>query len=151
MLWNLANLGPSQYTTFIATINADNNQETAGFVANKLRNFESMINDPVQAHVSAMVKKLKEEFKEEMREIREKLETMICPRAFGRRCLVRLEVDLWDSGAKVTEGPKPTTLSQKKEILAVYEFTLPQRYSNFTTIRRTLLTKILVRTRKCTL
>ncbi|KAF4803958.1 hypothetical protein TURU_011750 [Turdus rufiventris] len=31
MLWNLANLGPSQYTTFIATINADDNQETGLF------------------------------------------------------------------------------------------------------------------------
>ncbi|KAF4794069.1 hypothetical protein TURU_105321 [Turdus rufiventris] len=71
MLWNLANLGPSQYTTFIATINADTNQETVGSVANKLRNFESMINGPMQAHVSAVVKELKEEFKEKMREIRE--------------------------------------------------------------------------------
>ncbi|KAF4794961.1 hypothetical protein TURU_097165 [Turdus rufiventris] len=63
-LWNLANLGPSQYTTFIAMINVDNNQETVGSVANKLRNFEIMINVPMQAHVSAVVKELKEEFKE---------------------------------------------------------------------------------------
>ncbi|KAF4804390.1 hypothetical protein TURU_008439 [Turdus rufiventris] len=67
MLWNLENLGQSQYATFIATINANNNQETVGSVANKLRNFESMINGPMQAHVSAVVKELKEEFKEEMR------------------------------------------------------------------------------------
>ncbi|KAF4794831.1 hypothetical protein TURU_098454 [Turdus rufiventris] len=73
MLWNLANLGPSQYTTFIATINADNNQETMGSVANKLRNSESMINGPMQAHVSAVVKELKEEFKEEMRGMREEM------------------------------------------------------------------------------
>ncbi|RMC03404.1 hypothetical protein DUI87_20601 [Hirundo rustica rustica] len=67
MLWNLAALGPSQYAAFIATINADNNRETVGRVANKLRNYESMINGPVQARVSAMVKELREE----MREIRE--------------------------------------------------------------------------------
>ncbi|KAF4804512.1 hypothetical protein TURU_007258 [Turdus rufiventris] len=71
MLWNLANLGPSQYTTFIATINADNNQETVGSVANKLTNVESMINGPTQAHVSAVVKELKEEFKDEMRGMRQ--------------------------------------------------------------------------------
>ncbi|KAF4790713.1 hypothetical protein TURU_138170 [Turdus rufiventris] len=73
MLWNVANLGPSQYTSFIATINADSNQETVSSVANKLRNFESMISVPMQAHVSAVVKELKEEFKEEMREIREEV------------------------------------------------------------------------------
>ncbi|KAF4798595.1 hypothetical protein TURU_062634 [Turdus rufiventris] len=73
MQWNLANLGPSQYSTFIATINADNNQERVGSVANKLRNFEGMINGPVQAHVSAMVKELKEEFKEEMRRMGEEM------------------------------------------------------------------------------
>ncbi|KAF4796496.1 hypothetical protein TURU_083780 [Turdus rufiventris] len=73
MLWNLANLGPSQYTTFIATINANNNQETVASVAYKLRNFESMINGLMQAHVSAVVKELKEEFKEEMRRMREEM------------------------------------------------------------------------------
>ena len=41
MLWNLENLGPSQYTTFIATINADSNQETVGSVANKIKNFRA--------------------------------------------------------------------------------------------------------------
>ncbi|KAF4804668.1 hypothetical protein TURU_005640 [Turdus rufiventris] len=79
MLWNLANLGLSQYTTFIATINADNNQETVGSVANKLRNFESMIIGPMQAHVSAVVKELKEDFKEEMREIREEVKVQRVP------------------------------------------------------------------------
>ncbi|KAF4804500.1 hypothetical protein TURU_007280 [Turdus rufiventris] len=73
MLWNLANLGPSQYTTFIAMITADNNQETVGSVANKFRNFESMIDGPMQAHVSAVVKEFKEEFKEEMRGMREEM------------------------------------------------------------------------------
>ncbi|RMC19675.1 hypothetical protein DUI87_03238 [Hirundo rustica rustica] len=34
MLWNLAALGPSQYATFIATINPDNNRETVASVAN---------------------------------------------------------------------------------------------------------------------
>ncbi|KAF4794060.1 hypothetical protein TURU_105335 [Turdus rufiventris] len=71
MMWNLANLRPSQHTTFSATINADNNQESVGSLANKLRKFESMINGPMQAHVSAVVKELKEEFKEEMRRIRD--------------------------------------------------------------------------------
>ncbi|TRZ10533.1 hypothetical protein HGM15179_016574 [Zosterops borbonicus] len=69
MLWSLANLGPSQYTTFIATIDADTNRETVGSVANKLRNYESMINGPMQAHISAVIK----EFKEEMREMREEM------------------------------------------------------------------------------
>ncbi|KAF4805342.1 hypothetical protein TURU_001269 [Turdus rufiventris] len=73
MLWNLANLGPSQYTTCIAMINADNNQETVESVANKLRNFESMINGPMQAHVSAVVKEVKEEFKEKKRGMREEM------------------------------------------------------------------------------
>ncbi|RMC20397.1 hypothetical protein DUI87_01246 [Hirundo rustica rustica] len=69
MLWNLATLGPSQYATFVATINADNNRETVGSVANKLRNYESMISGPMQAQVSAMVKELREE----MREMREEM------------------------------------------------------------------------------
>ncbi|RMC13547.1 hypothetical protein DUI87_08623 [Hirundo rustica rustica] len=68
MLWNLATLGPSQYATFIATVNADNNRETVGSVANKLRNYESMISGPMQAQVSAVVKELKEEMRE-MREV----------------------------------------------------------------------------------
>ncbi|TRZ16729.1 hypothetical protein HGM15179_010378 [Zosterops borbonicus] len=32
--------------------------------------------------------------------------------AFGRRSLGRLKADHWDSGAKVTEGEKPTTLRE---------------------------------------
>ncbi|RMB92485.1 hypothetical protein DUI87_31127 [Hirundo rustica rustica] len=69
MLWNLATLGPSQYATFIATINPDNNQETVGSVANKLRNYESIISSPMQAQVSAVAKELREE----MRAIREEM------------------------------------------------------------------------------
>ncbi|XP_064277599.1 uncharacterized protein LOC135301191 [Passer domesticus] len=69
MLWSLANLGPSQYTTFIATIDADTNRETVGSVANKLRNYESMINGPMQAHISAVIKEFKEEMREEMRKV----------------------------------------------------------------------------------
>lgn len=68
MLWNLANVGPSQYTTFIVAINADNNDETVDSVANSLRNYKSMINGLMQTRVSAMVKEFKEEFQEEMRE-----------------------------------------------------------------------------------
>ncbi|RMC18177.1 hypothetical protein DUI87_05058 [Hirundo rustica rustica] len=67
MLWNLAALGPSQYATFIATIHPDNNRETVGSVANKLRNYESIISGPMQAQVSAMVKELREEMREKMR------------------------------------------------------------------------------------
>lgn len=40
-----------------------------GSVASKLRNYESMINGPTQAHVSAMIKELKEEMREEVRKI----------------------------------------------------------------------------------
>ncbi|RMB94009.1 hypothetical protein DUI87_29597 [Hirundo rustica rustica] len=72
-MWNLATQGPSQYTTFVATINANNNRETVGSVANKLRNYANMISGPMQAHVSAMVKELKEEFKEEMREMKKEV------------------------------------------------------------------------------
>ncbi|RMC20012.1 hypothetical protein DUI87_00858 [Hirundo rustica rustica] len=64
MLWNLATLGPSQYATFIATIHPDNNRETVGSVANKLRNYESMISGPMQAHVSAVAKELRERMEE---------------------------------------------------------------------------------------
>ncbi|RMB91853.1 hypothetical protein DUI87_31781 [Hirundo rustica rustica] len=70
ILWNLASLGPSQYATFIATIHPDNNRETVGSVANKLRNYESMISGSMQAQVSALAKELREEIKgvrEEMR------------------------------------------------------------------------------------
>nr|XP_021381140.1 uncharacterized protein LOC110467989 [Lonchura striata domestica] len=69
MLWSLANLGPSQYTTFIATTNADAHRETVGSVANKLRNYESMINGPMQAHISAVIKEFKEEMREEIRKV----------------------------------------------------------------------------------
>ncbi|RMC04284.1 hypothetical protein DUI87_19103 [Hirundo rustica rustica] len=61
MLWNLATLGPSQYATYIATIHPDTNRETVGSVANKLRNYESIISGPVQAQVSAVAKELREE------------------------------------------------------------------------------------------
>ncbi|RMC05478.1 hypothetical protein DUI87_18671 [Hirundo rustica rustica] len=73
MLWNLATLGPSQYSTFIATINADNNRGTVGSIANKLRNYKSMISGPMQAQVSAMVKELREEMREKMEEMREEM------------------------------------------------------------------------------
>ncbi|RMB91858.1 hypothetical protein DUI87_31786 [Hirundo rustica rustica] len=63
ILWNLASLGPSQYATFIATIHPDNNRETVGSVANKLRNYESMISGSMQAQVSALAKELREEIK----------------------------------------------------------------------------------------
>ncbi|RMC18270.1 hypothetical protein DUI87_04152 [Hirundo rustica rustica] len=69
MLWNLATLGPSQYATFIATIHPDNNRETVGSVANKLRNYENIISGPMQAQVSALAKELREE----MREMREEM------------------------------------------------------------------------------
>ncbi|RMC19961.1 hypothetical protein DUI87_00806 [Hirundo rustica rustica] len=72
MLWNLATLGPSQYATFIATIHPDNNRGTVGSVANKLRNYESMISGPMQAQVSAVAKELREK----MKEVTEKMEEM---------------------------------------------------------------------------
>ncbi|RMB93014.1 hypothetical protein DUI87_30520 [Hirundo rustica rustica] len=61
-VWDL--IGPSQHTTFIATINADNNLEAVGSVANELRNCESMISGQMQAHVSAVVKELREVMRE---------------------------------------------------------------------------------------
>ncbi|RMB87999.1 hypothetical protein DUI87_35636 [Hirundo rustica rustica] len=74
MLWNLATLGPSQYATFIATLNPDNNRETVGSVAHKLRNYESMISGPMQAQVSAVAKELREEMREMREEVTEKME-----------------------------------------------------------------------------
>ncbi|RMB94879.1 hypothetical protein DUI87_28683 [Hirundo rustica rustica] len=71
MLWNLATLGPSQYATYIATIHPDTNRETVGSVANKLRNYESIINGPMQAQVSAVAKELRERMEEVTEEIRE--------------------------------------------------------------------------------
>ncbi|RMC16235.1 hypothetical protein DUI87_08450 [Hirundo rustica rustica] len=71
MLWNLATLGPSQYATYIATIHPDNNRETVGSVANKLRNYESIISGPMQAQVSAVAKELREKMEEVTEEIRE--------------------------------------------------------------------------------
>ncbi|TRZ07257.1 hypothetical protein HGM15179_019853 [Zosterops borbonicus] len=68
-MWYLATQVPPQYTTFIAAIIPDTNRETVGSVANKLRNYESMISGPMQAQVSAVVKELKEE----MREMREEM------------------------------------------------------------------------------
>ncbi|RMC20855.1 hypothetical protein DUI87_01708 [Hirundo rustica rustica] len=50
------------------------------------------------------------------------------PGAFGRRCLGRLGADHWDSGAEATEGPKPTTLQQRRKSWPpMKEFKLPQR------------------------
>ncbi|RMB89335.1 hypothetical protein DUI87_34316 [Hirundo rustica rustica] len=71
MLWNLATLGPSQYATYIATIHPDTNQETVGSVANKLRNYESIISSPMKAQVSAVAKELRERMEEVTEEIRE--------------------------------------------------------------------------------
>ncbi|RMC21390.1 hypothetical protein DUI87_02253 [Hirundo rustica rustica] len=62
---------PSQYATFIATIHPDNNRETVGSVANKLRNYESIISGPMQAQVSAVAKELREKMEEVTEEIRE--------------------------------------------------------------------------------
>ncbi|RMC20310.1 hypothetical protein DUI87_01157 [Hirundo rustica rustica] len=76
MLWNLATLGPSQYATYIATIHPDNNRETVGSVANKLRNYESIISGPMQAQVSAVAKELRERMEEVTEEIREVREEM---------------------------------------------------------------------------
>ncbi|RMC20903.1 hypothetical protein DUI87_01756 [Hirundo rustica rustica] len=70
MLWNLATLGPSQYATFIATIHPDDNRETVGSVANKLRNYESIISGPMQAQVSAVAKELREKMEEVREEMR---------------------------------------------------------------------------------
>ncbi|RMC16850.1 hypothetical protein DUI87_06103 [Hirundo rustica rustica] len=77
MLWNLATLGPSQYATYIATIHPDNNRETVGSVANKLRNYESIISGPMQAQVSAVAKELREEMREMRVEVTEKMEEMM--------------------------------------------------------------------------
>ncbi|RMC06795.1 hypothetical protein DUI87_16241 [Hirundo rustica rustica] len=74
MLWNLATLGPSQYATYIATIHPDTNRETVGSVANKLRNYESIICSPMQAQVSAVAKELREEMREKMEEVTGKME-----------------------------------------------------------------------------
>ncbi|RMC15121.1 hypothetical protein DUI87_07302 [Hirundo rustica rustica] len=63
--------GPSQYATYIATIHPDTNRETVGSVANKLRNYESIIGGPMQAQVSAVAKELRERMEEVTEEIRE--------------------------------------------------------------------------------
>ncbi|RMC03720.1 hypothetical protein DUI87_19712 [Hirundo rustica rustica] len=76
MLWNLATLGPSQYATYIATIHPDTNRETVSSVANKLRNYESIIGGPMQAQVSAVAKELRERMEEVTEEIREVREEM---------------------------------------------------------------------------
>ncbi|RMC20595.1 hypothetical protein DUI87_01447 [Hirundo rustica rustica] len=65
--------GPSQYATYIATIHPDNNRETVGSVANKLRNYESIISSPMQAQVSAVAKELRKR----MEEVTEKTEEMM--------------------------------------------------------------------------
>ncbi|RMC20355.1 hypothetical protein DUI87_01204 [Hirundo rustica rustica] len=85
MLWNLATLGPSQYVTFIATINADNNRETVGSVANKHRNYESMISGPMQAQDSAVVKELREEIREVREEMRRNNSRVALVRVTGPR------------------------------------------------------------------
>lgn len=56
----LAHLGPSQYSTFMATLNVEDTQETVGSTASKLRNFESTVQGLMQAHISSVVKSLKE-------------------------------------------------------------------------------------------
>ncbi|RMC18946.1 hypothetical protein DUI87_03544 [Hirundo rustica rustica] len=73
MLWNLGALGPSPYATFIATFNANNNRETVGSVANKLRHYKSIISRLMQAQVSAMAKEFREEIREKMEEMREEM------------------------------------------------------------------------------
>ncbi|KAF4795124.1 hypothetical protein TURU_095800 [Turdus rufiventris] len=40
---------------------------------------------------------------------------MVCPGAFGRKCLARLEVGNWDFGVEAEEGLKPTTLPQRRK------------------------------------
>ena len=56
ILWNLAHLRSSQYSSFMATMNVKDNHETVGSVARKFRNFESIIHGLMQAHFSAVVK-----------------------------------------------------------------------------------------------
>ncbi|RMB93626.1 hypothetical protein DUI87_29852 [Hirundo rustica rustica] len=56
--------------------NPDNNRETVGSVANKLRNYEIMISGAMQAQVSAVAKELREEMREKMEEMTEKMEEM---------------------------------------------------------------------------
>ncbi|RMC20460.1 hypothetical protein DUI87_01310 [Hirundo rustica rustica] len=79
MLWNLATLGPSQYATYIATIHPDTNRETVGSVANKLRNYESIISGPMQAQVSAVAEELREEMREMREEMRRRNNSHVAP------------------------------------------------------------------------
>ncbi|RMB88993.1 hypothetical protein DUI87_34642 [Hirundo rustica rustica] len=60
----------------LQTIHPDNNRETVGSVANKLRNYESIISGPMQAQVSAVAKELRERMEEVTEEIREVREEM---------------------------------------------------------------------------
>lgn len=60
ILGSLAHLGPSQYSTFMATLNVEDTQETVGSTASKFRNFESTVQGPMQAHISSVVMSLKE-------------------------------------------------------------------------------------------
>ncbi|KAF4792245.1 hypothetical protein TURU_123122 [Turdus rufiventris] len=78
MLWNLANLRPFQYTTFI-TINADKNHKTVGSVAKKLGNYEIVINGPMQVHISAVIWSLQEELREMRKEVINKITVMSSP------------------------------------------------------------------------
>ncbi|KAF4797638.1 hypothetical protein TURU_071804 [Turdus rufiventris] len=103
MLGNLANLGPSQYTTFFAMIYAENNLETVGSLVNKLRKFESMISGTMQAHVSTVVKSIQEqmrEMREEMRIITAALVPITDPK-FRAQCpsarerVYTPQADLW--------------------------------------------------------
>ncbi|RMC20516.1 hypothetical protein DUI87_01367 [Hirundo rustica rustica] len=98
MLWNLAALGPSQYATYIATIHPDNTRETVGSVANKLRNYESMISGPMQAQVSAVVKELREEIREE--KAQEKLSLLDCVDLMAWHIRATGMLNLVDTGAQ---------------------------------------------------
>lgn len=44
----------------MATLNAEDTRETVGSTASKLRNYESTVHGLMQAHVSAVVKSLKD-------------------------------------------------------------------------------------------
>lgn len=60
-MWSLAHAGPSQYSTFMATLNGENTEETVGSRTSKLRNSESTVHGPVQAPLPTVVKSQREE------------------------------------------------------------------------------------------
>ncbi|RMB99548.1 hypothetical protein DUI87_23801 [Hirundo rustica rustica] len=64
---------------------AINNRETVGSVANKLRNYESMISGLMQAQVSAVVKELREEMREMREEMRRNSSHVALVRVTGPR------------------------------------------------------------------